>query len=277
MALAAAPMAAPAAQAVVAKGQPAHERFIPLEGGQNFRDLGGYRTSDGHTVKWGLLYRSAAMHRLTSGDFRTLKSLGVQTIIDLRATDERTRDRLSPSEGFAPAVFTRDYDMASSQLAKTMQAFGSMTPATARTAFAGSYAVIPFEFAGQYRQMFAQLLARKVPLIVNCSAGKDRTGIASALILTALGVPRATIVQDYLLSNPDAQPRRATPIPPSNDPRSRGVDPQVMAILAGVEAPFLESAFKAIESRPGGMNGYFKNELGLTPADLERLKALYLE
>jgi len=277
VALAVSPMATPAMDALAAKSRAAHERFVPLEGGQNFRDLGGYRTSNGRSVKWGLIYRSATMGKLSAGDFQALKAMGVRTVVDLRASDERKREPFSPPAGFAPAMLTRDYELGSSELAKAMRSTPTMTAETARNAFVTSYATVPFEFAGQYRQMFAQLLARNVPLIVNCSAGKDRTGVAAALILTALGVPRATIMQDYLLSNPSAQPRRATPIPAATDPRMRGMAPDVAAVLAGVDAPYLDSALKAIESRPGGMNGYFRNELGLTPADLRRLKTLYLE
>ena len=278
-ALAVAPVA-PAAFAkpvAAAKSEAPRQRFVLLEGGQNFRDMGGYRTTDGHRVKWGMLYRSAAMSRLTAGDFATLQKLGVRTVVDLRSIDERTRAPFSPPAGFTPAVLTRNYDLASSELAKAMMGPQSMNADQARALFERSYTTIPFEFAGQYRAMFAQLLARNVPMIVNCSAGKDRTGVASALILAALGVPRQTIVQDYLLSNPGAQPVKTTLASSAVDPRMRSLSPDVAQVLMGVDARYINAAFKAIDSRPGGLNGYFRDELGLTPADLKRLRTFYVE
>jgi protein-tyrosine phosphatase len=251
----------------------AHARFIPLEGGQNFRDMGGYRTADGRHVKWGVLYRSGSMAKLTIADFQTLQSLRIQSIVDLRDNGERSREPLSRPAGFTPAVLTTDYALDRSEIAKAFST-PNVTAEQARRIFDQFYAALPYQFAPQYRILFAQLLAGKTPLIVNCSAGKDRTGVASALILTALGVPRQTVVQDYMLSMKGFQPAKTAS---GVDPRMAGYSPQVAEILRGVEPRFLNAAFAAIESRPGGLNGYFRNELKLTPADLKRLKSLYLE
>jgi protein-tyrosine phosphatase len=267
---------APAAFArpvAVAKSDSARQRFVLLDGGQNFRDMGGYRTADGRRVKWGVLYRSGSMAKLTIADFQKLQSLRIRTIVDLRDNGERTREPLSRPATFTPAVLVKDYALDRSEIGKALGS-PNLTGEQAREVFDRFYAALPFTFADQYRQLFAQLLAGNAPLIVNCSAGKDRTGVASALILTALGVPRATVIQDYLLSKQGFQPGKTAS---GVDPRMAGFSPEVAQVLAGVEPRFLNAAFKAIESRPGGLNGYFRNELGLTPADLKRLKSLYLE
>ena len=94
--------AAPAADA-------AHQRVLPLEGGQNFRDLGGYRTTDGRMVKWGVLMRSGAMSRLTEKDFAYLASLGLKTVVDFRDTRERTSEPVHWPADAKPQVFTKDY------------------------------------------------------------------------------------------------------------------------------------------------------------------------
>lgn len=268
--------AAPAAFArpvTAAKIDSARQRFILLEGSQNFRDMGGYRTADGRHVKWGVLYRSGSMAKLTNADFEKLQSLRIRTIVDLRDNGERTREPLSRPAAFTPAVLTKDYALDRGEISKALGT-SNLTAEQARQVFDRFYAALPFSFADQYRQLFAQLLAGNVPLIVNCSAGKDRTGVASALILTALGVPRETVIQDYLLSKQGFQPGKTAS---GVDPRMAGFSPEVAQVLAGVEPRYLNAAFKAIESRPGGLNGYFRNELGLTPADLKRLKRLYLE
>lgn len=256
-----------------AKSTAARPRLIPLEGGQNFRDMGGYRTVDGRHVKWGVLYRSGSMARLTIADFQTLQALRIRTIVDLRDNGERTREPLNRPAQFTPAVFTKDYALDRADISKAF-ASPNVTADQARELFDHFYAALPFSFADQYRQLFAQLLAHNVPLIVNCSAGKDRTGVASALILTALGVPRETVIQDYLLSKQGFKPGKTAS---GVDSRMAGYSPEVAKVLAGVEPRFLNAAFNAIESRPGGMQAYFRNELGLTSADLKRLKSLYVE
>ena len=176
---------------------------VPLRGARNFRDLGGYGARDGRSVRWRILFRSGSMAGLTSGDVDTLCTFGIRTIIDLRSTNERLREPTLCAGAFMPAMHARDYVFKSSDLGQALPT-GQMEAEEARLAFERTYALLPFQFADQYRQMFAQLLADNAPLIVNCSGGKDRTGVASALLLTALGVPRETVIEDYLLSRPGA-------------------------------------------------------------------------
>ncbi|KTT95243.1 protein tyrosine phosphatase, partial [Sphingomonas yabuuchiae] len=179
---------------------PADTRVLPLQGGRNFRDLGGYRTADGRTVKWGLLYRSGQMHDLTPADYVTLQKLGIRTVCDFRDTAERTREPTLWPAGQRPKVLSDDYalDMSAMRLPGDPSTWTHEQVVTAMTA---TYPKLLDQFNGQYRRMFAELLAGDVPLAFHCTAGKDRTGVAAALLLTALGVPRATIIDDYLLSN----------------------------------------------------------------------------
>jgi protein-tyrosine phosphatase len=250
------------------------QRFLVLEGSQNLRDLGGYRTADGHRVKWGLIYRSATMSKLTPGDFAALQKLGVKTIIDLRSSDERTSDPMRKPDSFNPTVLTKDYQLQGLEISKVL-ASPNRDAEQARKAFEGFYATLPYQFADQYKRLFAQLLARQTPLVFHCTAGKDRTGVAAALLLTALGVPRETIVQDYLLSKPSAQPRRAGALP-MMDPRMGNLPREIVDVLMGVDERFINAAFAAIEARSGSVDAYFRNDLGLTRADLRRLRSLYL-
>lgn len=256
--------------------QSAHQRFVPLEAGRNFRDLGGYKTADGRQVKWGLIYRSGTMHRLTAGDFATLKRLGVRSIVDFRSTEERRLEPFAPPASLDLTLHSKDYDLGMPEIGRSLAGL-SATPDQMRVAVQGFYRRIPFEFADQYREMFAQLLSGRAPLVINCSAGKDRTGVAAALLLTALGVPRATIMQDYLLSNPEFQPKSAQSHAPSLDPRMSQLSPALAQMLVGVEAVSLDAALAAIESRAGGMDGYLRNDLSLSAADIKRLKSLYLQ
>jgi protein-tyrosine phosphatase len=251
-------------------------RVVSLEGGQNFRDMGGYPADDGRSVKWRTLFRSGSMHHLTVEDFATLQALGIQTIVDLRSTNERNREPLGECDGFVPVVFAEPYVFADSQLGKALPS-SDMEADHARRAFERAYGFIPYQFTKQFQAIFAQLLAGKVPIVINCSGGKDRTGVASALVLTALGVPRDTVVEDYLLSKVHFRPRMAAESPVGADRRWQNMAPELMDVLRGVEQTYLEAAFAAIDEQSGGLDEYFRTELGLARADLEQLKILYLE
>jgi protein-tyrosine phosphatase len=238
--------------------------------------MGGYRSEDGRTVRWGMLYRSGSMHHLTPEDLEILRELGIQTIVDLRSSHEREREPLADAAGFAPAVLAEPYVFADSEMGRALPS-SKMEADHARTAFERAYGFIPFQFVNQFRAIFTQLLAGMVPMIINCSGGKDRTGVAAALVLTALGVARDEVIEDYLLSKVHFRPRMAAASPVGADQRWRDMAPELMDVLRGVEKSYLEAAFLAIEQRSGGFDAYFQTELGLAPADLDHLKSSYLE
>lgn len=261
-----------------AKGQELRlgERLLPLAGGVNFRDLGGYRAADGTPVAWGKLYRSAVMSGLSAADYRYVGELGIATVCDFRANDERMREPVNWPKDVKPKVLVRDYALDMGALA-AMFSGGQVTGETTRAAMATFYKDLPFEFAPQYREMFGELLERDRPLAFNCSAGKDRTGMAAALILTALGVPRETVIADYLLSNVYYKPKSPKP-GASPDPTAQllaRMPAEVTQALMGVDRSYIEASFAAIEAK-GGMDRYMREELGLDDGDLKRLRGRYL-
>ncbi len=249
---------------------PAHTRVLPLQGGRNFRDLGGYRTADGRTVKWGLLYRSGQMHDLTPADYVTLQKLGIRTVCDFRDTAERTKEPTLWPAGQRPKVLSDDYalDMSAMKIPGDPSTWTQRQVVTAMTA---TYPKLLDQFNGQYRRMFAELLAGDVPLAFHCTAGKDRTGVAAALLLTALGVPRATIVNDYLLSNEHMAPVSAHPTG-----FWAQLSPEAMRTFAGVDRRYIDAVFAVTDRHPGGTMGYLHDELGLDEAKIARLRAMYL-
>lgn len=246
------------------------ERLLPLGGGQNFRDLGGYQTADGRHVRWGKLYRSGSMTDLTLKDYDYLSQLGVKTICDFRSTRERTAEPTNWQVRNKPVVKSIDYDMDYGQFTSVLNPkTGPVTEEKAKAIFASFYAETPFRFADHYRNMFAQLAAGQVPLAFNCSAGKDRTGVGAALILTALGVPRETVIADYLLSNRYYRPK-------SNSEAATKMfgqlSPAVAQAMSGVDRQYIEASFKAIETRYGSVDNYLEKALGVTPAQRAALK-----
>jgi len=270
----------PVATPVLAQTAPAIERVenghvLLIDGGMNFRDLGGYRTTDGRTVKSGVVYRSAELSHITPEGFEQLKSLGIRSNVDLRSTDERKAQPIQWPAAMGVTVHQTDYPM---DMAPFMALFskGTATAEETRALMTSFYRDVPFSFAPQYATLVRQVLDDGAPVVFNCSAGKDRTGVAAALILTLVGVPRETVTQDYLLSNTYYRPLAN---PGAEDPATgmlRRLHPDVLQALMGVDARYLDAVFAAIEAREGGWKRYVEEDLGLSPTDLAQLKAKLL-
>lgn len=247
-----------------------HGRILPLQGGQNFRDLGGYRTRGGRTVRWGVLYRSGAMNGLTAADFAYLGKLGIRSVCDFRSSEERAAAPVRWPGNASPKIFADDYKMDMGGL--DFRGAASWNGEQARAAMAKTYPPILDQFNGQYRRMFEQLLAGNVPLAFNCSAGKDRTGVAAALILTALDVPRETVIEDYLLSNRYFDPKKGVVADDSAFQAWKQLPAPVLQAFMGVDRSYIEAAFRVIDAHPGGAKGYMRSKLGLGPSELRTLQ-----
>lgn len=274
LAAAAVPLAAHAIhqqQAPVAQGENA--RLLPLQGGQNFRDMGGYRTRAGRTVRWGVLYRSGSMHFLTPADFDYLAKRGIRTVCDFRATNERSNEPVAWPAGKAPRVLADDYTMDTSAIAPKP---GHVpTAAEARATMTATYPALLKQFNGQYRRMFGELLAGRAPLAFNCTAGKDRTGVAAALILTALDVPRETVIQDYLLTNKYFDPRKVVQSDDQASQAWRKLPMDVLKAYMAADPDYIDAVFKVMDAHRGGVSGYLRDELGLGTAELAKLRRTY--
>lgn len=249
-------------------------RVIALEGQSNFRDLGGYETTDGRHVKWGMIFRSGELSHLTASDYERISALHVRTIYDLRDRSERASQ---PTVWGAGPVQT----FASAKSGTVSSAMGPLADpnidaARARAALANFYGEMPRLYAPEYRAIFHELLADDVPLLLHCTAGKDRSGLASALILTALGVPRTTVLQDYELTDQLLKPSTA---PPQTEfmRRFQSLPAAVRHAMMSADPQYIESAFSAIETGYGSIDNYFLKELAVGPAQIKQLRDQYLE
>ncbi|RAK52661.1 tyrosine-protein phosphatase [Phenylobacterium deserti] len=263
-----------------AKGETLHvaERVLPVEGVQNFRDVGGYRTIDGRRVRWGVIYRSAGLSQIAPGEADELGSLGIRTVHDLRSKGERANEPTRWPGAGQPIIKARDYDMDMSGFAKAFA--GGINETKARQTFAAFYPGILDSHREQFRELFQTLLSAEGPVLYHCSAGKDRTGVATGLVLTALGVPRETVLADYALSNRyyrmNLSPA-ANRAPTAEMRMFASLPPEVVKVFQGVEPEYLEAVFDEIDRRHGGFDVYLQKELGVGPAELAKLKATYLE
>lgn len=259
---------APLAVAPAPAPAPKQSRFIALEGTQNFRDVGGYRTGDGHVVKSGVLYRSGTLGRLTPAGQARFASLRTAAIVDLRTTEERSRDTDTAWLRARPGYWARDYTMSQGDLAKV---FGDpkLSADGVRAMMTQAYRTMAKEQAPSYRVLFARLLDAKGPVVLNCTAGKDRTGIGTALVLTALGVPYETVRQDFLLSNAGIDP---VALQGALSGPLTALPPDVVAPLLGVEGPYLDAAFDQFRRDYGSAEGFMNRELGIGPREIARLR-----
>lgn len=248
---------------------------LPLEGGFNLRDFGGYGTADGRCVKRGMLYRSGTMALLTEADSRHLRSLGIKAICDFRRVNERSAEPTA-WHGDEVDYFCRDYSESSGLLGEMLNREGGTAEDMRRTMIA-LYRVIPIDHAASYRAMFRQIAAGRLPILINCSAGKDRTGVGAALILSALGVPRETIVEDYLLTNVHADwgwllAQRDTLVA-----RARQTRPELLEPLLQADAAYLDSLFSAIDETYGGVDAYLADMLGVDAAARAAMQEMLLD
>ena len=253
-------------------------RVLALEGVRNFRDLGGYVTHDGRRVRWRHLFRSASLGSLTRRDHAQLDALGLRVICDLRATDERAKEPVRWSCGAGPRLLARDYALDLGMLAAVMTRPEAGLQ-EGRAAFRELYSSLPLRFADSYRGLFAALFAGETPLAFNCSAGKDRTGVGAALLLAALGVPRATIVEDYLLSNDHYRPgpEVAAAMSGRHGQWLLALRPEMMRLMLTVDASYLEAAFDAVERSHGSVEGYLEAALGVGASARHALRERYTE
>ena len=257
-------------------------RVLPLEGGRNFRDLGGYATADGKTVKWGEVYRSGVMAGLTSADYDYLSSIGIKVICDFRTSQERNSEPTS-WEKFGVSDYLTFPDPEGGDQSSFMRVFQDpdVTPEKVSQAMAAGYGQIAHEQVPAYREMFDRLAAGDLPLAFNCSAGKDRTGIGAALLLTALGVPRETVVADYALSEKVvdymADFRKAA----SSDEASAEenpyaylskLPPELLAPLMRSDPQYIEAAFASLETQYGSVMTFLHDEVDVTDEELAAIR-----
>lgn len=264
-------------------------RLLPLEGGRNFRDIGGYRSRDGRRVKWGKVYRSGVMNRLSERDISYLDPLEIATIIDFRSSEERDSEpTLWESRG--AEIFSRDYASVNAEEG-TQSLFsallsGDATPESMTRAMADSYYQMAIDQRDSYRVLFDRLIHYDSPLLFNCSAGKDRTGIAAALILEALDVPRETLVDDYALSD-NYVDFMQTFVEDSSDVGSgqsenpyaflAQLPPELLMPLMASSPLYIETALQDIEENYGSVLNYIREELEVSDAELSQLRSRLLE
>ena len=240
--------------------------FAPLQGASNFRDVGGYLTADGQRVRRGRVFRSDHLAGLTDSDVARLQALGVRHSLDFRGVAEYTATPYAIA-GIERVALTIEPTVIARMQALVAQ---GIVPSTEETVelMRETYRDFVNHNADTFGRFLKHVLEQPTPQVFHCTAGKDRTGFAAALLLSALGVDRATIEHDYLLTNQLYK----------RDARLEGKGPaHVMKVLWQVQPEFLHAAFEAVDAQHGGMAHYLNGAIGLSPQELAELKRMLLE
>lgn len=257
--------------------------ILNLEGVENFRDIGGYSAGNGAVVRWGRLFRSGHLTNMSEFDCQQLAPLNISSIFDLRSRGERKSFPTHWHGAEQPETFTinlQDDDTNPvNDLFEQIMA-GDISREEVVAHMLEDYASMPFEYAPILRQLFEKL-SEPGPsaIVVHCTAGKDRTGCAVALVLSLLGIPPAKITEDYLLSNEGfGAEQKLAHIAHKFRKKTDNIEARIDALrpLVCVDTTYLDSAFDSISREMGDLERYFESVLELSGDRIEALKASLL-
>jgi protein-tyrosine phosphatase len=267
-------------------GAPA-DRHVVLDGQPNFRDLGGYETADGRTVKWGQVYRSGELPRLSDADVARLEELGIRTVVNFLTpleTEARGPDRLPDGSREISQPISGGAD-------------GGLAKVVSDARKTGDFSKVPVELNAEIHRLIVQeardqyaILFRQIadpsnrPMVFHCSHGVHRTGTAAAILLATLGVPWETVREDYLLSNEYRKEEIEKRLAQLRQlaAKSQGIEPdQVdttnMEAFYILQGSYIDATRDQIVEGYGSLDGYLRKGLGLSEAEIERLRTELLE
>ena len=260
------------ANSVIAQIADSAKRHVVLQGAANFRDLGGYATTDGHHVKWGEIYRSADISKLTDADLAVLKTRNIDYDIDLRGKQEAAQapDKINPGTDYTLLT------AGSNNLGNWMKEVAHVKGKGGDSLMVVYYSNTD-SLADRYKPFFNKLLGLPADksLVFHCTAGKDRTGIAAALLLYSLGVPYDTIVKDYVATNYYRTGENEKAI--KGMVNYMHMDKGVATDMLQAKKEYIDATFNTLTAKYGSVDNYLKTQIGLNDQKIAVLKRKFLE
>jgi len=257
-------------------------RVLALEGGHNFREVGGYPTTSGAKVRRGLVWRSAGLDRLSGPDCELIRSLGIRTIADLRTEHERN---LFPTPtGVPDGARTLSWGGSVEDAAPrtgTRPAWSDLDLATLRREIARLYTHVAEAHSVQFAEVYRAIADGAVPILIHCTAGKDRTGLAIAILLELIGVRREWVIWDYEQTNTHLE-RHMVSLESAIGVGGMAdwlaaLGPEGRELLLAADEAYLLAALADIEDRFGSVEDFARQALGLSTGTIDALRRQLLE
>ena len=254
------------------------ERRLPLEGADNFRDLGGFPAADGRQIKWGYFYRADKLSELTASDLAYLEGLDLKTVVDLRSEEEiaSAPDVLPQGVEYLHLPIYNEAEDTSNIKGRIME--GLFPREEAENLLVEVNRLLAGSEAYRFQPFIDKFVSGEgVPMAYHCTSGKDRTGFATYLILHTLGVDSVLIFDDYLMSNYYRFDRNKKNLRKANIGQYvKPIDPEVLKPLMLVDPKYLRAAVDVIEEEYGTVSDFMEQQYGITPEIRERLRDRYL-
>lgn len=250
-------------------------RLLPMDGAHNTRELGGYKTLDGRSIKWGMLFRSDKLSDISNTDQEYLQTLGIKKIVDFRSEDEKAEEPDIIPAGISyvempisvdGAMRTKIEAVLRGETDKEVQSF----LVDANKEFVTSYTNV-------YEDFLRGLIDEDAPTLFHCTAGKDRAGFAAAITLIALGVSKEDVIEDYMKTNSFTKDRIEKMLDQIELMSLYQTDVEILRPLLGVERIYIETAFKTAEETYGSLENFIREGLNISDKDIQTLRDKFLE
>ncbi len=250
-------------------------RLLPMDGAHNTRELGGYKTTDGKSVKWGMLFRSDKLSDISGTDQEYLQNLGIKKIIDFRSEEEKTEDPDIIPSGISYVEMPISVDGA--MRSKIEAVLKGETDKEVKSFLIDANREFVTSYTDVYENFLRGLIDDDAPTLFHCTAGKDRAGFAAAISLIALGVSREDVIEDYMKTNAFTKDRIEEILGQIKLMSLYQTDTEILRPLIGVERVYIETAFKTAEEKYGSLENFIRDGLNISDEDIQKLRNKFLE
>ena len=250
-------------------------RLLPMDGAHNTRELGGYKTADGLSVKWGMLFRSDKLSDISKTDQAYLQNLGIKKIIDFRSKEEKAEDPDIIPKGISYIEMPINVDGA--MRSKIEAVLKGETNKEVKSFLIDANKEFVSDYVEVYENFLRGLIDDEGPILFHCTAGKDRAGFAAAITLIALGVSKEDVIKDYMKTNQFTKKRIEEIIKQIELMTLYQTDAEILRPLLGVEREYIETAFHTAEEEYGSIENFIKNGLNISDEDIKKLRNKFLE